>query len=259
MNPNYIKKLREKNQLTQEYLAAQIGVSRPTYAQIEQGQRGLTVTEAKKMADIFSLALDDFLAEKNLTVNIKPDKKSKNKSNDIRIDIPQEYADKFREVLLYILKKIGGKPNVGMTVLYKILYFIDFDYYEKYEEQLMGALYIKNNFGPMPVMFEGIMRDLVKENKVEPIKSKFYQYPQTKYIINPKVEPDLSVIDGREKEHIDWELERLSDMTANEISNLSHKDVPWMMGELGKPMHYEAVFYRTDNTSVRKYDGEDSL
>jgi len=32
-----------------------------------------------------------------------------------------------------------------MTVLYKILYFIDFDYYEKYEEQLMGALYIKNN------------------------------------------------------------------------------------------------------------------
>jgi len=111
MNPNYIKKLREKNQLTQEYLAAQIGVSRPTYAQIEQGQRGLTVTEAKKMADIFSLALDDFLAEKNLTVNIKPDKKSKNKSNDIRIDIPQEYADKFREVLLYILKKIGRQTQ----------------------------------------------------------------------------------------------------------------------------------------------------
>ena len=24
-------------------------------------------------------------------------------------------------------------------VLYKILYFIDFDYYEKYEEQLVGA------------------------------------------------------------------------------------------------------------------------
>jgi Predicted transcriptional regulators len=54
MNPNYIKKLREKNQLTQEYLAAQIGVSRPTYAQIEQGQRGLTVTEAKKWR-IFSV------------------------------------------------------------------------------------------------------------------------------------------------------------------------------------------------------------
>ncbi|MCU0653066.1 MAG: DUF4065 domain-containing protein [Candidatus Pacebacteria bacterium] len=259
MTPNYIKTLREKNKLTQEYLAGEIGVSRPTYMQIEQGQRDLTVTEARKLADIFCLALEDFLAEKTMTVKIKTKKKVKSAETDIRIDVPQEYADKFREVLLYILKKIGGKPNVGMTVLYKILYFIDFDYYEKYEEQLMGALYIKNNFGPTPVMFEKIMQDLVKENKVEPIKSKFYQYPQTKYIINPEIEPDLSVLDGREKEHVDWELDRLSNMTAAEISSLSHKDIPWIMGELGKPMHYEAVFYRTDDTSVRKYDDEDPL
>ncbi len=262
MNPDYIKSLRENNRLTQEYLAEKIGVSRPTYIQIEQGQRDLTVTEARKMADVFGLSLEDFLAEKIKSVSVRITSKkggAASKKTEMRIDVPQERVDKFREVLLYILKKIGGKPNVGMTVLYKILYFIDFDYYEKYEEQLMGALYIKNNFGPTPVMFEKIMRDLIKENKVEPIKSKFYQYPQTKYIINPKAEPNLSVIDGREKEHIDWEIERLSNMTAIEISALSHEDLPWITAEMGKPLHYEAVFYRTDATSVRKYDDEDGL
>ncbi len=262
MDSNYIKKLREKNNLTQEYLAGQIGVSRPTYAQIEQGRRDLTVPEAQKLAQIFGLALDDFLAQNMPSVSVKIIPKKENaaqKEDNIRIDIPQEYADKFREVLLYILKKIGGRPNVGMTVLYKILYFIDFDYYEKYEEQLMGALYIKNHHGPTPIMFEKIMRGLIKENKVEAIKSKYYQYPQTKYIINPAVKPNLSVISGQEKEHIDWELDRLSNMTATDISALSHADVPWIMGEQGKPMQYEAVFYRTDATSVRSYDAEDLL
>ena len=130
--------------LSQEVVARKIGVSRPTYAQIEQGARDITVVEARKLADLFDLTLDDFLAEKNEGISVKiqagKENSAKKEKAYCRIDVPQERADKFREVLLYILKKVGGKPNVGMTVLYKILYSIDFDYYEKYEEQLMGAL-----------------------------------------------------------------------------------------------------------------------
>ncbi|MDD4141558.1 MAG: hypothetical protein PHR20_02025 [Bacteroidales bacterium] len=33
-------------------------------------------------------------------------------------------------VLLYILERCSGKTNVGKTVLYKLLYFSDFNYYE---------------------------------------------------------------------------------------------------------------------------------
>ena len=52
-----------------------------------------------------------------------------------------------------------------MTVLYKLLYFIDFDYYEKFEDQLVGATYIKNHFGPTPVEFKKIV-DSLQESKV---------------------------------------------------------------------------------------------
>ena len=44
----------------------------------------------------------------------------------------------FREVVLYVLDKVGDLPETGETVLHKLLYFIDFDFYEKYEESLMG-------------------------------------------------------------------------------------------------------------------------
>jgi hypothetical protein len=54
-----------------------------------------------------------------------------------RISVPAENVEKFKQALLYITQKIGALPNVGQTVLYKILYFCDFDYYEKFEEQLI--------------------------------------------------------------------------------------------------------------------------
>ncbi len=261
MLSKFIQQLRKKNNLTQEFLAAELGISRPTYVQIEQGERDLTITKAQKLAGIFGIAFEDFLQEKEgvkMIVRVEKKKKQAQKEeNEIRISVPQEKIDKFRQILLYILKKVGGKPNVGMTVLYKLLYFIDFDYYEKYEDQLMGLVYLKNHHGPTPLLFENLIGDMVKNGEVEIVKSKFYQYPQTKYLVNPEAEPNLSILDGQEQKHIDWELQRLSDLTANQLTDLSHKDVPWISAENGKPLDYESVFYRTPETSVREYDNTD--
>lgn len=257
----FIQQLRKKHNLSQEFLASKIGVVRPTYVQIEQGKRELTITEAQKLADIFGISFENFLQEKEekktiVTVEAKK-KQIKKEENEIRISVPQEKGDKFRQILLYILKKVGGKPNVGMTVLYKLLYFMDFDYYEKYEDQLMGLVYMKNHHGPTPLLFENLIGTMVKNGEVEIVKSKFYQFPQTKYLVNPAVEPKLSILNGREQEHIDWELQRLSDLTASQLSDLSHKDVPWISAESGKSLDYESVFYRTSETSARKYDNTD--
>ena len=60
MLEKFIKKQRTRQNMTQEYLASELSISRPTYIQIEQGKRELTVTEAKKLAAIFNMTLDDF-------------------------------------------------------------------------------------------------------------------------------------------------------------------------------------------------------
>ena len=65
------------------------------------------------------------------------------------------------------LGKVGAKPNVGETVLYKLLYFIDFNYYEKYEEQLIGATYIKNHHGPTPIEFQAIVNEMIEKKEIE--------------------------------------------------------------------------------------------
>jgi transcriptional regulator with XRE-family HTH domain len=259
MLAKFIHKLRKERNLSQEFLAQELGLSRPSYLLIEQGKKELTISEAKKLADLFDIEFDDFLQARERVIDVKIAKAKAQKEKEvqeIRISVPAQNAEKFKQILLYILKKVGGKPNVGMTVLYKLLYFIDFDFYEKYEEQLMGAIYIKNHHGPTPIMFKKIIDDMLAKKEVEEIKSEFYKFPQTKYLINPKIEPDLSLLNGLEKEHIDWELARLADLNAKELSDLSHRDVPWMGAAQGAKLEYEAVFYRTHETSVRKYDDE---
>jgi uncharacterized phage-associated protein len=170
----------------------------------------------------------------------------------IRINVPQKNLEKFKEIFLYILNKVGSKPNIGETVIYKLLYFIDFDFYEKYEEQLIGATYIKNHYGPTPIEFKKIIEKLIDNKEIIKVANDYFKYPQTKYL--PLKKPDLSKLKANEIEVIDEVLNRLSDMNASQVSDYSHNDVPWLTTENGKIIEYESVFYRTLPYSVREYD-----
>ena len=149
---------------------------------------------------------------------------------------------------------MGARPNVGESVLYKLLYFMDFDYYEKYEEQLIGATYIRNHFGPTPVEFAKIVSEMEAAGEIEKVETKYYKFDQKKYL--PRREPKLDVLNAREMALIDEVINRHAHKSAKELSEYSHKDVPWTTAEEGQPIDYEAVFYRTPDYSVRTYDDD---
>ncbi|WP_079475585.1 helix-turn-helix transcriptional regulator [Marinococcus halophilus] len=50
---NWLLNTRKQKGLTQEEVAKKIGISRNAYAMIERGDRGVTVSNAKKLADLF--------------------------------------------------------------------------------------------------------------------------------------------------------------------------------------------------------------
>lgn len=241
--------------MTQGELASKLGVSRPTLVLIEKGGRELNASDLLRLKEIFDVSVESLLAARapnETSVTLGKGKVSSSEEKSLRVSVPQNKVQIFMEVLLYILSKVGGKPNVGETVLYKLLYFIDFDYFEKYEKQLIGATYIKNHFGPTPVEFKKIVEKMEREGVIEKVTSKFFKYDQKKYL--PLRKPDLSILSGQDLELIDDVLAKLSDGTATELSNYSHGDIPWQIAELGKPINYESVFYRTDPYSVRAYE-----
>ena len=173
-------------------------------------------------------------------------------SKNIKKD-SKEY--KFEQVFLYVLSKVGGKPNVGETVLHKLMYFIDFDYFEKYEEQLTGIKYKKNHHGPT---FDSSLIDKMKQKDlIECVKGNYGSYKQKKYLA--KQEPDLDVLSAKEIKHIDEVLDKHSNKTAGQIEEYSHGDIPWVIAKEKENIAYQSVFYRDDNYSVRDYDLDDPL
>ena len=247
------KKLIDKHQISQSKLARILDLSRPTIIKILSGKRELRISEADKLAMNLGISTAEIFGETS-EIEVILEKKSTKKNSKIkqRISVPARNVEKFKNALLYITQKIGALPNVGQTVLYKILYFCDFDYYEKYEEQLIGATYIKNHFGPTPREFSKIIEEMIKDGQIEEVVRKFYDKDQKAYLSAKN--PDLSVFSGRELQHIDEEIARLGHKTAKELSDFSHKDVPWISTVIGKEIPYEAVFYRTKETSVRTYE-----
>lgn len=247
----HICTLRNEQGVTQEELGELAGLSRVAVGQIEAGRRRVTADELLRISDAFRVPADYVIdPSKRPQVALEMGSAPAAPKGRLRVSVPQKNVKKFKETLLYLLTRVGGKPTVGETVLYKLLYFIDFDHYERYEEQLIGATYIKREYGPAPLEFQEIVKAMVSENELHACEADYYGRRQKRYLALR--EPDLSVLDGREIQTIDEVVSRLSDMSASKITEYSHKDLPWLVAGEGEVLDYESVFYRTPEYSVRR-------
>lgn len=254
-----IRQLREQAGRSQQDVADTIGIARATYASLEADRRPPNLDEINALAEYYQVAPADLISGQVSTVNepATPYNFAVAEEEIIPRDLdPKTNPEKLREVLLYILDKVGAKPNVGETVLYKLLYFIDFDYYEKTGQSITGLSYIRNHFGPTPALdFRQVIQGMEQNEDLEIVETKYFNNTQKKYLPNKR--PDLHELRASELRHIDETLARLSDKSASELSELSHYDTPWLSTKSGEKIDYRGVFYRTSKTAVT--EPEDDL
>lgn len=247
-----ISAIRKLKGISQKELAVFLKIPRSSIAQIESGKRNLSVNELMRLAEVLTFSLDKFLStEFTLPENANDLEGTHPAEAGVRISVPAFNAGKLRNIVLYLLEHCAGKPNVGETVLYKLLYFSDFNYYEKYEEHLSGSVYRKLPFGPVPQNLDTILQQMIEKGRLKRIKTSYHGYPQTRYI--PLEKANLLEMGAAEKETIDLVIEQFSDWSASAISEYSHKDMPWKASEEGEIIDYELVFYREAPFSARTY------
>ena len=249
-----VASLRKKKGLSQEELATRLGISRPALTQVELGNRSLSALELHNFSIQLGFSIDDFMGQEFMLNPIIQTENQKNEIQNTRIAVPELKVNKFKNVLLYILENCAGKPNVGETLLYKLLYFSDFNYYELHEEHLSGAIYRKLPFGPVPKNLDTIIKSMIDEGELKRIKTLYHNFPQTRYL--PLRKADLTELRASEKDVIDKVIDQFSDWSAKAISDYSHKDIPWLASKDGKEINYELVFYREAPFSVRNYQEE---
>ncbi|MBU0577376.1 DUF4065 domain-containing protein [Patescibacteria group bacterium] len=242
-----LRKLRDEKGISQEVLAKALDIPRPSVAQIEKGARDVSVNELDAILRIFQISYNDFMELSN-------PKQQKRRTKKGKVEFDKE---RFKQLLLYILQKCGGKPNVGETVLYKLLYFCDFDYFELYEKPLTGMPYKKLQYGPVPNQpdYNPIINEMKEAGEIQIVNRPYIgDTVQTKYVAFTQANIDLFT--PTELETINRVINRLSDMSARQIEDHVHHDYPWAVHAEGEIIEYESVFGRDGEFAQRDYETE---
>ncbi len=239
-----IRILREEADTSQEALANFLGITRQAVGQIEKGERKVDSLELMKIAEFFSTSVDFLLNPAA--------RKTKLAKKEMAHKFSFE-AKKLEDLILFILEKCGGKPNLGETVLYKLLYFIDFDAFENLGHPITGMAYIKLQFGPVPRKsdYDPVIKKMSEQGKLKIFSHSYFGKTQKRYIA--LANPNLEIFSAKEIEIIEKVLNRLSDMNATQIANYVHGDVPWKVTADGEVINYPLAYERESPYSHSDY------
>ena len=161
--------------------------------------------------------------------------------------IPTTYKlneNKYKTIILYLTKHIGKGTIVGKKKLYKLLYFVDFDYFEKYDKPLTGDIYHKLPMGPAPSYLDAIVLDMKKEGSLEMSKQRTSPGYEASYVYKALKEPDSSFLTSEEIEMLDRVIRLYGNKNGGELEKLTHNEAPYLAVEEGEEIPLELAHYR---------------
>jgi len=152
---------------------------------------------------------------------------------------------KYKEVILYLAEKLGGEIK-GKKKLAKLLYFVDFDFFEKFEKSLTGDVYKALPMGLFPVTMEKVLTDMVKEKKItiKFEKERADYNPTEIYRAEKKMEGSFS---KEEQQILDRVILKYGHLSGKQLEDLSHAEAPYIGTAPNQEIAYELAFYRGTN------------
>lgn len=151
--------------------------------------------------------------------------------------------NKYQQTILYLCQKLGGEVR-GKKKLAKLLYFVDFDFFEKNQKSLTGDTYKALPMGPFPVALEDITSEMAKKKMIAIEKTEERNGYLPTEIYRCLINPDESILKSEEKEMIDRVAIKYGNLNGKQLEELSHSEAPYIGTELKKEIPYELSFYR---------------
>lgn len=151
--------------------------------------------------------------------------------------------DKYKEAIVYLCEQSGGEIR-GKKKLAKLLYFLDFDNYEKNHKSITGDTYKKLPMGPFPCAMTAIVSELTKNKRIEMVceQEKESYNPTEIYRCNGKA--DTSVFDPEELLILQRVVRNYGHLNGKQLEDLSHAEAPYLATEPKDEIAYELAYYR---------------
>lgn len=149
--------------------------------------------------------------------------------------------EKYRNVILYFLSNINNE-HLGKTKLMKLLYYLDFDHFEKYGVSVTEDTYCNLPAGPVPNGANDILEEMKREGLINIGTKQVNDF--RRYDYTPRVSPNSEVFKLTEYNMLEEVCRKWEYHSTAEIVNASHGEAPWIATREGENIPYALAYYR---------------
>lgn len=150
---------------------------------------------------------------------------------------------KYRQAILGFLCECDGR-RVDRVTLLALLYFLDFDHFERYDAPVTGDTYLKLPHGPVPRHAEQVLAGMEREGLLvrEPVRTSDEAGEHFTPSANAAYDP--AVFAPTEREVLARVRRRWREASRREIVEAARRQAPWIAVEEGGEIPYAYAYYR---------------
>jgi DNA-binding XRE family transcriptional regulator/uncharacterized phage-associated protein len=219
---NNIEKARLARGYTQEQVAHAVGVSRPTYINIESGKKELTIRQAEALASMLRISMEDMLGSAD--------------GSSMFSDVMKS-TEKYKQIILNSLKYGAGEDGkITKTKLAKLVYLADFIWYYLKLSPMSGMTYRKLPRGPVADVYFRALDELEEDGTIiREQKGKAILFSIT------EKEAPTGGLSGDELNLIEKIGKAWSRKSTDDIVNFTHEQLPWQICRDGEIIPYGLI------------------
>jgi len=219
---NNIEQARMARGYTQEQVANAIGVSRPTYINIEAGKKDLTLRQAEALSSMLRIGMDDILGVAD--------------GASVFSDIIKS-TEKYKQIILNSIRHGADEDGkITKTKLAKLVYLADFIWYYLNSSPMSGMTYRKLQRGPVADVYFRALDELEEDGTI-------IREPKGKAILFSLIEKEAPA--GRLSEDELNLIEKIgktwSGKSTDDIVNFTHEQLPWQICRDGEVIPYGLI------------------
>lgn len=149
---------------------------------------------------------------------------------------------KYRNVILFFANKIKN-GTLGKLKMMKLLYFLDFDFFEKYGKSVTGDQYLRFENGPVPRMAEKIIKQMDSVD-IKISKRKICAGYKDQQHIEALKDFDLKLFTKEELIMMEEVADKWNLFSGAEMKSASHGEAPWIATKPDEIIDYNLTYYR---------------
>jgi uncharacterized phage-associated protein len=168
---------------------------------------------------------------------------------------PELKKSKLEHAILFFLRH-ANNVHLGSTKLMKLLYFADFDHFERYDAPITGARYRKLDHGPVPDDAWKTIAELEQSGRIT--RRDVISEGLTQHRYEPNEDVDISVFSASEIDVLYQVAQKWTHHTTKQIEMATHGEAPWIAVKHNEIIPYYLSYYR-NNFGAMDLDDDESI